>query len=112
MCDWRQRLILPDPSHDEVNERGQKGVAYNKNNREIHCDSFPTLCSKQCANLRPNGRPDVYIRRPNQNRQDWLAIVGVPLSLTSPRWPFLVPCGESNSILPESDWILATVAVL
>jgi hypothetical protein len=35
--------VLPYPSHDKINERGQKGVAHNKYDREIHCDSFPTL---------------------------------------------------------------------
>ena len=38
-----QHLVLPNASHDKIDECRQEGVAHNKDDREIHCDSFPTL---------------------------------------------------------------------
>ena len=64
------------------------------------------------AKVRPNDRVDVHHRRPNRNRHDWLGIAGNLVSLTNAEVAVCDAFGESNSILPESEWILATVAVL
>lgn len=37
------RLVLPDASHDKIDETCQQRVTHNKNDGEIHGDSFPTL---------------------------------------------------------------------
>ena len=75
------RLVLPYSSHDKVDKTCQKSVAHYENDREIHCDSFPTLRPWESAKHGPDEIRRASFRASMSKRQACIDICSRDLVL-------------------------------